>query len=207
MTTAAFQSAFVRLVTDQEFRDSVRRGQIPPGVVDPVEREQLAVVAAQPGIAAMRVVYRGFRLNKILAMLPLTGRLLGEQRLSAELERFWKDQPSGSFYYVEEANRFCDFLWKRIEDGLETPYLRDVVLFEQASLRLQKAAGEGRELMLQIDLNHRPAFLEELYKGRVPAEVPLEPTSLLGVVSDKRPVRWFVLDPDNPLTLSLASQS
>src|SRR5262249_8086854 len=148
MNSAPFQSAFVRLVTDQEFRERVRAGRVPDAVTDPLEREQLIAVAAQAGVSAMRVVYRGFRLNKILAMLPLTGRLLGDQRLSAELETFWKAQPSGSFYYVEEANRFCEFLWSRLGEALDLPYLRDVLLYEEASLRLQKAAGEGRELML-----------------------------------------------------------
>lgn len=202
MSTAAFQSAFVRLVTDPHFREAVQRGQIPEAVTDGMERDQLASLAAQPGIAAIRVVYRGFRLNKILAMLPLTGLLLGERRLSGELELFWKDQPSGSFYYVEEANRFCEFLWTRLDEGLDIPYLRDVLLYEQASLRLQKAVGEGRELLLRIELNYPPAFLEELSEGRLPEDVPPQPTSLLGVAADQKPIRWFVLDSDNPLPLS-----
>ena len=165
----------MRLVTDHEFRAAVRNGQMPDGLVDDdTERAHLAQLAAQPGIAAMRVVYRGFRLNKVLAMLPLTGRLLGDRALYDALEDYWRDTPSGSFYYFEEAGRFCDHLWGRIESGdLDVPLLRDVLLYEHASIRLRHAAGEGRELLIQVEFEHHPSFLEGLAQGPLPPSIPL----------------------------------
>jgi hypothetical protein len=203
MTSPAFQAAFVRLVTDREFRDAVLSGQLPEGVDDPAERSHLAQLAAQPGIAAMRVVHRSFRLNKVLAMLPLTGRLLGERLLHDALERYWRETPSGSFYYIEEAGRFCDHLWDRIESGdLDVPLLRDVLLYEHASIRLQQAAGEGRELLIQIEFEHAPSFLEDLAYGRpVSAALPASPTSALGASRGTGIVEWYVVDRDNPLPL------
>jgi hypothetical protein len=203
MMSPAFQAAFARLVTDLAFREAVQRGELPHAVTDPTERQQLVAVSVQPGLAAMRVVNRSFRLNKVLAMMPLTGRLLGEQRLSAELERYWADTPSGSFYYFEEAGRFCEHLWDRIErDEIALPLLRDVLLYEEASIKLQHAAGEGRDLLLQVEFEHHPAFLEDLAAGRPAAQdLPPTPTAALGAARGTGPVQWYVLDPEHPLPL------
>ncbi len=196
MSSAAFQSAFVRLVTDQAFRDEVRSGLVPETLDDPAERAHLSALAAQPGIAAMRVVYRSFRLNKILALLPLTGRVLGEQRLSDELERYWQDTPSGSFYYFEEAGRFCDYLWGRMTGGdLTLALLRDVLLYEQACIRLRHAASEGRRLVLRVDFEHDFTRFTGLAEGRVRQEdVAPCPTAAWGVAQDSGAVEWYVDD-------------
>ena len=152
----------------------------------------------------MRVVYRGFRLNKVLAMLPLTGRLLGDRALYDALENYWRDTPSGSFYYFEEAGRFCDHLWGRIESGdLDVPLLRDVLLYEHASIRLRHAAGEGRELLIQVEFEHHPSFLEGLAQGPVPPDIPPSPTAALGAARRTGDVEWYVLDQDDPLPLAV----
>jgi hypothetical protein len=207
MSAAAFQAAFVRLVTDSEFREAVRGGHAPEGVADETERAHLAQLAAQRGIAAMRIVYRSFRLNKVLAMLPLTGRLLGERALYERLEHYWRDTPSGSFYYFEEARRFCDHLWDRIESGdLDVPLLRDVLLYEHASIRLQHAAGEGRELLIQVEFEHDPSFLEDLAHGRpLPTSVPATPTPVLGAARQSGVVEWYVLDETHPIPLAMTT--
>ena len=205
MSTAAFQAAFVRLVTDLEFREAVRNGHV-PDALDDTERAHLSQLAAQPGIAAMRVVYRGFRLNKVLAMLPLTGRLLGDRALHEALEHYWRDTPSGSFYYFEEAGRFCDHLWERIESGdLDVPLLRDVLLFEQASIRLRHAAGEGNELLIQVEFEHHPSFLEDLAQGRPLPALPSSSTAALGAARRTGDVEWYVLDEDHPLRLAVTA--
>lgn len=203
MMSPGFQAAFTRLVTDLAFREAVQRGRLPADLTDDGERRHLAALATQPGLAAMRVVNRSFRLNKVLAMLPLTGRVLGEALLAEVLDRYWIETPSASFYYFQEAGRFCDHLWERIERGeLDRPLLRDVLLYEQASIRLQQAATEGRELLLQVDFDHHPAFLEELSAGRaVPANVSPSPTAALGVARGGASIQWLVLDPTRPLPL------
>jgi hypothetical protein len=61
----------------------------------------------------------------------------------------------------------------------------------------------ARELMLHVDLEHNPSFLEELREGRLPEEVTPQPTSLLGVASGAESIRWFQLNPDTPLPLSI----
>lgn len=207
MSSPAFQAAFVRLVTDLEFRAAVRSGHVPDGVADDTERAHLAQLAAQPGIAAMRVVYRGFRLNKVLAMLPLTGRLLGDRALYDALEHYWRDTPSGSFYYFEEAARFCDHLWGRIESGeLDVPLLRDVLLYEHASIRLRHAAGEGNELLIQVEFDHHPSFLEDLALGRpLPPSLPSSPTAALGAARRTGDVEWYVADQDHPLPFAVTA--
>lgn len=196
MNSPAFQAAFVRLVTDQAFRDAVRSGLVLETLEDPAERSHLSALAAQPGIAAMRVVYRSFRLNKVLVLLPLTGRVLGEQRLSEELEQYWHDTPSGSFYYFEEAGRFCDYLWNRMTGGaLEVPLLRDVLLYERACIHLRHAASEGRRLVVQVDFEHDFTRFGELAEGRLQVEdvVPC-PTAAWGVAEDTGAVDWYIDD-------------
>jgi len=198
MNSPAFQAAFVKLVTDREFREAIRNGQFPDDLDDEDERSSLAALAAAPGIAAMRVVHRSFRLNKVLALLPLTGRVLGEQRLSDELERYWKDTPSASFYYFEEAGRFCAYLEDRFERGeLEGALLRDALIYEGACIRLRHAASEARRLVLEADFEHHPAVLADLAAGQidVDAVVPC-PTTAWGIAQETGDVHWYVRNAD-----------
>ena len=88
------------------------------------------------------------------------------------------------------------------------PLLRDVLLYEQASVRLQHAAGEGRELLLQVEFEHHPQFLEDLANGRPrPEGLAPSPTAALGVVRGTQRVQWYVLDPEHPLPLFPAEGS
>jgi hypothetical protein len=195
MNSPAFQAAFVRLVTDQAFRDAVRDGNVPDGIDDPVERAHLSSLASQPGIAAMRVVYRSFRLNKILALLPLTGYVLGEERLSDELERYWQQTPSGSFYYFEEAGRFCEYLAQRVTSGeLDIALLRDVLLYERTCLQLRHAVSEGRRLAVQVDFDHALSLFPDLAAREPRADITPCPTTAWGVAQESGVIEWYVDD-------------
>lgn len=68
-------------------------------------------------------------------MLPLTCRLLGAKQLARQVEGFWRDCPPSSFYFLPEALECCRHLQA---GGLRRLYLDEVLLFEQASLELER---------------------------------------------------------------------
>ena len=140
MSEPAFQSVFARLVTDPDFRDRIRnRGSAALVSADfqlsRKEMSDLVAVARSPGIDVMRTLHKGFRLNKLFSMLPLTCRLLGLTRLAREAGAFWAGRPASSFYYLEEAEAFASFLERRRREGLRVPYLVEVLAYERARRR------------------------------------------------------------------------
>jgi hypothetical protein len=184
MSAAAFQSALARLVVDPDFRDGVRaRGaEALPEELSDLERERLLAVAADRGLDITRTLHVGFRLAKLLAWIPLTCAVLGREVRTREAGEFWKRRLPVSFYYLEEAVAFCDYILERAGEGLDVPYLEEVAAYERASLELRRARPAGEPAAPQtVDFRHDPeALLGTLARGEEIGSLPEMPCRLVG---------------------------
>lgn len=196
MSEAAFQSAFVRLVTDAGFRGRFQDGgaQEATAGLTPAEVRDLAALAKSPGLDVMRKLHLGFRLNKLFSTLPLTCGLLGNRRLAREAGRFWQARPSSSFYFVEEAEAFIDYLYSRLDEGLWVAYLSDVLAYESALLLLKRPRQPGQEtIAVTVEFRHDPQRLfPALQSGTLPRRIPERRTLLLGSLDESGEVRWTI---------------
>jgi hypothetical protein len=184
MSAAVFQSALARLVIDPDFRNGVRgRGaEALPGGLSELERVRLLAVAGDPGLDITHTLHKGFRLAKLLAWIPLTCAVLGREVRTREVGEFWKRRLPVSFYFLEEAVAFCDYLLERVSEGLDIPYLEEVASYERASLELRRARPAGEVADPQtVEFRHDPeALLAALARGERLADLPEMPCRLIG---------------------------
>jgi len=194
LSEAAFQAAFVRLVTDEAFLAWMRNADPPPELNGLTEREAAGLrdLAVSPGLSVMRKLHLGFRLNKLLSSLPLTCRLLGQRRLAAEAKAFWERRPSASFYFLEEANAFAEYLEGRMSEGLRVPYLGDVLAYETALLILKRPLMPGeRSPVVAVTFTHDPrALLTAMQTGRRPHKIQRARVNLLAWADESGDVHW-----------------
>jgi hypothetical protein len=184
VSAAVFQSALARLVVDPDFRDGVRgRGaEALPEELSDLERERLLAVAVDRGLDITRTLHVGFRLAKLLAWIPLTCAVLGREVRIREVGEFWKRRLPVSFYYLEEAVAFCDYILDRVGEGLDIPYLEEVAAYERASLELRRARPAGEPVAPQtVEFRHDPeALLGALARGEELGRLPEMPCRLMG---------------------------
>ncbi|HYN22448.1 MAG TPA: hypothetical protein VE078_15925, partial [Thermoanaerobaculia bacterium] len=185
MSESAFQSELARLVVDPDFRDRVReRGEAALREdLSELERVRLVAIAKDPGIDVTRTLHKGFRLAKLLAWVPLTCAVIPRDVLAREVGNFWQQRPPVSFYFLEEAAAFCEYLLERVSSGLDVPYLVEVAAYERASLELQRARPAGEVALPQVvDFLHDPeVLLASLARREVPPELPEQACRLIGV--------------------------
>ena len=183
MTQIAFQSALAELVAG-----TGNAAQWEPQLSGE-ERGLLAEVSGQAGVKVMRTLYFGWRLTKVLSLLSLTTRTLGDEAAAHHLRRFWGKSKARSFYFVDECLAFLAFLEASLD---EIPLvLRDVMAFERARLELRletiRRVGPSSRRVL---LHHVPA---ELIAGTgEPARLP-GPIILLGSLTDDGAETWTLL--------------
>jgi hypothetical protein len=167
----AFQSTLARLVTEPSFRDRVRTGEeaeLGPGLTAR-EHQRLRAAAGDPGLRLTATLVGSFRLGKILQLLPLTRQMLGDARLVQEARAFWRESPPRTYYSLEEALQFCDYLLGRAGRG---PFVKEVVAFERVQLELRRARPEGDAVPPQeVLFRHDPRdVLGPLAEGRAPRQ-------------------------------------
>jgi hypothetical protein len=134
VTAAAFQGAVAAIVTDRRARASVIGGERIPGLSDD-EHDHLRRLAADPGVRVTAELVASFRLGKVLALLPLTREVLGNEAFATEVGRFWLDSPPTSFYLPDEAIAFADHLQARMDAGaINDPLLVRVVAHERSEI-------------------------------------------------------------------------
>jgi len=187
-----------RLVVDAKFRDRVRAdGEAAlEGELTALERKRLKEIASARGLDATSTLYRGFRLNKLYATLPLTCALLGKKRLSREVRLYWAARVSASLYFFEEAFGFCDHLEERLRSGLRVAYLDEVLAYERATLELQRPRNSEDAPAPQIvNFQHDPEILlNRLSRGQKPRAVPALNCTLFGQLDADEKVQWHFLD-------------
>jgi len=192
VSEAAFQAGFVRLVTDEGFLDRMRAGQARARGLTRREARDLCALARSPGLTVMRKLHLGFRLNKLLSMLPLTCRLLGTRRLAVEAKSFWANRAPVSFYFADEAEAFARFLETRRQSGLRVAYLDDVLAYEMALLLLKKPRAAGTDApVVKVGFRHDPqALLGQLQEGLRPRCIRRKRTDLLGWADERGEAHW-----------------
>jgi hypothetical protein len=193
VSEAAFQSDLARLVVDPDFRDRVRESgeaALTEGLSE-LEQKRLVAIADDPGLDVTRTLHKGFRLAKLLAWVPLTCAVMPRDVLAREIGAFWQRRPPVSFYFLEEAAAFCEYLQER---GLEVPYLEEVAAYERASLELQRARPAGEAVPPQVvDFLHDPeVLLSSLARREVPPDLPEQACRLIGVKTEGG-VEWGFL--------------
>lgn len=197
MSRRTFQSAVARLVTDPDYRAGVRaRGDAAlEGDFSALERRRLLAAASDRGMDMTRTLHKAFRLGKLLTQLPLTCRLLGTERMAREVERFWKVRLPLSFYFLEEAIAFCDYLLAREPSEPEVEHLEEVVRYERAAKVLKKARFEGlRPEPERVEFGCDPgALLGALSRGETPGAVDRLACTLEARLTDDGEVEWDVI--------------
>jgi hypothetical protein len=190
-----FQACLARLITEAELSVRVAaEGSSAFGarVLTDRESRRLRAIAGSRGLTVTRKLHRGFRLGKLLSMLPLTCARLGDEVLGQEATAFWRERPSRSFYFWEEAISFCDFLAARAAAGEHPlPFLAEVVRYERASLLLQCAPERLSEpaVALLWPADPRPVLQALAASEPVPA-LPATPHLMVGERSADGQVTW-----------------
>lgn len=109
MSLAAYQRAQVALLVDRGAVDRVRGGDLAPWADDLTdeERERLVSQAADPGLLLSRKLHQGWRLTKLMTLLPTTFAI-GDPALLADLVgRYWRDHRPQGLYFEAEAEAFA----------------------------------------------------------------------------------------------------
>lgn len=157
MTLAAFQSALAELVA--EARDGSGRDDLAA-----VERQRLAALADDRGVATMRMLYMSWRLTKVLSLLPLSLRVLGDERTAALLRAFWAIRKATSLHFVEECLEFAAFLHARVQD--KPQHFAAILDFETARLQLRMQQSLGlRPAAQRVVFDAEPAALFAAVQG------------------------------------------
>jgi hypothetical protein len=191
-----FQALMARLVIDPLFRDRVRQqGEGALGDdLTAVEKRRLSAVSRSRGVEMTRTLHKGWRLGKVLTMLPLIHLVLGDDLLARELSDFWQKQPPRTLYFRDEAIAFCDHL-KSSDVGRESPFLEEVVDYERAKLELFKPWPHGEKPPQVVRFRHDPVqLLNELAAGRRPPDLPENPCVVAGSVDADGRIRWTLVE-------------
>jgi len=196
MSAAVFQSLLVRLVTDPDFRLSVRtQGTPPDSELTPLERRRLAAVADDAGVDTNRMLHLGFRLGKLKALLPMTSAWLTGPALHDRAQQFWSTHPPRTFYFLPEAVEFCQFLLACSHPG---SHLHQIAAFECAHLNLQRS-DIGQPRQQRVRFQRDPALLlGPLLRGARPRQVPRRRCEVIGSLDGQGKVRWTIEDLSRP---------
>jgi hypothetical protein len=177
MSLAAFQQGLARLVAEPEYAAAVRGGTaLQLDDLTPHERERLVAAASAPGLVAARTVHTGWRMSKLLGLLPLTRAALGDRfaRLAAD---FWSSQPPRSLYFQREAIEFCRFVCAA--DGVPRA-TAEVAAFEAAVIELDLGPDETGAEVVELHFEHDPEELLAAVAERGEATATAAPTKVIG---------------------------
>ncbi|WP_428672221.1 hypothetical protein [Reyranella sp.] len=187
MTIARFQSSLAKLVAHGGAIDDNQ------GALSDLEKQRLADIGGQHGKAIMQTLYFGWRLTKVLSLLPLTTRLLGDEALAASLKGFWKQRMAKSLYFVEECLAFLDFLEGDIKD--RPAFFEEVTGFEKARLQLRDRQSKGRPCQpVEVRFRcHPDALLSALMSGTDVSTIVPDDIVLRGELGEDGEERWTLL--------------
>lgn len=193
MSQVAFQTALARLLIDPQF--SHRLQSEPEAALRELngrERTRILALVEDPGFLVARKLHRAWRLSKLLTLLPKTCLVVADEVLAREVDNFWSANPPRSLYFLDEALMFGDRLAEVLGQDSDHPYVREVVEFEQANLRLKHvySAGAGGPASLTVNFSHDPSvLLTRLASGQAPGAAPERSCTLVGTL-DGSEVKW-----------------
>lgn len=186
MTMAAFQSSLAELVASGK----MAAGENDDDLSD-LERRRLAGIAGQNGKDVMQMLYFSWRLTKVLSLLPLTTRLLGDEETAVHLKRFWGRRTAKSLYFVEECLSFLDFLVGELEE--RPAHFDDVVGFERARLTLRDDQSKGRpSRSVEVRFHCNPdALISALMSGGDLSAIAADQVVLCGRLGESGGEQWI----------------
>lgn len=182
--TPEFQASVAELVL---------QGHAEERQLDALEQRRIDAVASQDGARVMWTLYCGWRLTKVLSLLPLTSALLGDGKLAEMLRRFWRGRQATTLYFVEECIGFLAFLQEALPE--KPPRFDDVVAFESARLALREEQSRGllpkpRVVLLSCEIG---ALIDALSTGGDVAALPTRWHHVRGELDDGAAERWVVV--------------
>lgn len=187
---AALQAAYASVVSDSPGPDALAAEA----------RHRVDTVRDDPGLGVVRMLYRSWRLTKVLSLLPLTTGAIPTDELTRLLEEFWRRRRAVGPYFVEECLAFLDFL--ETADVERADRLVDLAAFERARLELRDAVGAGApRAECDVVLRRRPTVLFSADADEV-CRADSEASVVHGHVDAAGDERWVVTEgPDAGLAL------
>lgn len=172
MSLRSYQRAQVAMVLDREVAHRVARGDLAPWDADlsPRERDRLVAQATDAGLALSRKLHKGWRLTKLLTLLPVTFRVGDPVLLSDLVDAYWRDHLPQGLYFEAEAAGFAAYVADRVPAGTA---VRDAALLECALLAVgQRGPSAEQEASIELRLAHDP---RRLLSGSPAGDDPSQP--------------------------------
>ena len=107
MSLAGYQRVLIAMLVQPTSAVSVARGEFAESDLTDLERTRLQAAAGDPGVALTRRLHEGWRLTKLLTLLPLTFDVTDNELLAEHVSSFWRQRPPTSLYFEDEAAAFA----------------------------------------------------------------------------------------------------
>lgn len=185
MSLQAFQAALAELVA--EGTDGTDRRDL-----SATERRRLAALAGTPGISTMGMLYKSWRLTKVLSLLPMTLKALGDEQAAALLNQFWRTRRATSLHFVAECLAFANYVRTAKPDHPD--FLVDILAFESARLEMRLEQSQGavpRPRLVSFTCDPESLF-EAIQSGGDPALVPRIGAVLEGQLDSQNHEHWTI---------------
>jgi hypothetical protein len=156
MTLQAFQAAQAAMVLDAG--TAARMAEADFGKLSDeltaTERERLTSQARDPGMALSRKLHKGWRLTKLLTLLPMSFRVGDPDVLSDLVEEYWRLNLPNGLYFEAEAARFAIMV---VEKAGHDTLLYDAASVEAARLVVGHSSAAAQSIVVHV--HHDPAVL------------------------------------------------
>lgn len=129
MSAASYQRAQARMVLEPAYARRVAAGADLDDLTL-VEAARLRAQAGDPGLALCTTLHEGWRLTKLLTLLPTVFALGDPDDLAALVREFWDGRRPRGLRFEGEAAEFARLVAERAGAGP----LREVALLEAAAL-------------------------------------------------------------------------
>ena len=171
MSLAAYQRAQVAMISEPDAVRRIAAGDLAPWADDltAAERERLLAQATDAGLALSRKLHQGWRLTKLLTLLPVTFRVGDPALLARLVDEYWRDHLPQGLYFEAEAAAFAAYVAGR---GARPRLLvHDAALLEGAMLAVGDRAGSAAIGPVDLHVSHDPrALLGDADAGASPGD-------------------------------------
>ncbi|HEY5135614.1 MAG TPA: hypothetical protein VIJ41_07480 [Candidatus Nanopelagicales bacterium] len=107
MSLAGYQRVLIGLLVQPASAFRVARGDFDEADLTDCERERLSAAARDAGVALTRRLHEGWRLTKLLTLLPLTFDVGDDEVMADRVASFWAQRLPTSLYFEDEAASFA----------------------------------------------------------------------------------------------------
>lgn len=132
MSAASYQRVQARMVLDPALARRVAAGEELEEGLSAVEAARLRAQAADPGLALCTTLHEGWRLTKLLTLLPLVFEVGDPDELAGLVREYWTGHRPRGLRFEHEAADFADLVARRAEPGSA---LRAAALVQARHLR------------------------------------------------------------------------